>query len=685
MLIGLIAFAMVAFLFMDVFSNNFGGGGPQQQGLGIVEGVELDERTFNDRLEEATNNYRASSPDARVDETTRNEIRQSVWDAMVQEVLSEKEYEEIGLSVGTEEMLSMITGTEPHPMIRQAFSDPNTGEFNSANVVGFIRNLDQFDETQQNAWFQIEKTIKQDRLAQKYLSMVSKGLSNTTAEAKEAYLAQNKKADVDFVLLEYFEIPDSTITVSESELNEYYKENKESFLQDESAKLEYVVFDVIPTPEDSILVLQEATSLIDGFKESNSRMDYADLNSDIKVDKSYVAEEEYESVVADTLLGLDTGIVIGPYIEEGFYKASCIMDKKPWPDSVRARHILISSANDAAGAEATIDSIIDQLNAGVPFEFLAQRSDDASNKDKGGDLGYFAEGMMVQAFNDSAFNGEVGKIMKVATQFGFHAVEVTDKKDFKPSVQVATLAVEIVPSDGTFNTIYQIANVFQGENRTYESFENSINEGGLNKRIEESLTKDALSITGITDSRQIIRWIFRDAKEKDVSDVFTCGSSYVVAALAQMRKEGTAPLEYVKDQIASDLAREKKAEMLANRLREARSSSTDLESIATAVGSTLRPVTDMSFGASFISGIGSEPALVGQIYRSTEGSIQGPVEGSRGVYLFQVNKFTEPEDIGDYTMQKTQSEYFMQSRVQSELFDVLKNRSKIEDNRFLFY
>jgi peptidyl-prolyl cis-trans isomerase D len=88
-------------------------------------------------------------------------------------------------------------------------------------------------------------------------------------------------------------------------------------------------------------------------------------------------------------------------------------------EQVHARHILVAD-------EATAKDVLAQLAAGKSWEELAASlSLDTSNADKGGDLGWFGRGTMVQAFEDAAFAASVGEIVgPVKTDFGWHVIQV---------------------------------------------------------------------------------------------------------------------------------------------------------------------------------------------------------------------------------------------------------------------
>jgi parvulin-like peptidyl-prolyl isomerase len=108
-------------------------------------------------------------------------------------------------------------------------------------------------------------------------------------------------------------------------------------------------------------------------------------------------------------------------------------------EQVRARHILISVAEDATDAEeqaalAKAISITNQLKDGADFATLAEKySDDTSSAANGGDLGFFGRGQMVSEFEDAAFSLPVGEISDpVRSQFGYHIIQVEERNPGQP-------------------------------------------------------------------------------------------------------------------------------------------------------------------------------------------------------------------------------------------------------------
>ena len=91
-------------------------------------------------------------------------------------------------------------------------------------------------------------------------------------------------------------------------------------------------------------------------------------------------------------------------------------------DEVKASHILVKTEQEA------ID-LYNKINEGLAFEEAAKDYSLCPSGQEGGDLGYFGRGVMVNPFEDAAFELEVGKVSNpVKTQFGWHLILVTDKK-----------------------------------------------------------------------------------------------------------------------------------------------------------------------------------------------------------------------------------------------------------------
>lgn len=141
----------------------------------------------------------------------------------------------------------------------------------------------------------------------------------------------------------------------------------------------------------------------------------------------------------ETCYKLKKGEVYSEPVRTQFgYHLIKVTDRRPRIPEIRASHILIElkpgfTSEDSAKALEKIRTIKEKIDLGEDFAELAKEfSEDEGTKSLGGDLGFFSRRMMVQPFDEAAFNLEVGQVSDIVkTQFGYHLIKVTDKKQIK--------------------------------------------------------------------------------------------------------------------------------------------------------------------------------------------------------------------------------------------------------------
>ena len=486
LMVAIIGLAILSFLLMDVFSGNGIFGGPPSNTVGEIDGDEIGLMSFETRINEAVENYKINSQQDKVDDQTLGMLRENVWNELIREKILGTSYKQLGLAVSAEELFDMVQGTNINPSVRQAFSNPQTGEFDRAQVVQFLRNLSEQPEDVQRRWFNFEKYIKSERENQKYNNLVNKGLYVPKFFASSYNKNNTLQANGRFILMDYALIGDSTIEASEKELKAYYNNHKKDYeSKDEIRAVDYLVFDVLASEEDDARALKQMTELREQFIASADDSLFVALNSDLPFDDNFVAASALVSEVQKQLFaGITTG-VSDVYREGDFYKMTKMIIRTARPDSVKARHILVRINEGEAPevAKARADSLFALAKNGGDFAALAKaNSADPGSAEKGGDLGFFAEGMMVKPFNDAAFGGKKGDMVVVQSEFGFHIINITDQKGRKEVAKFATIANKIEPSTDTYRDVYAKAGKFLSATKDADAFEKNIEEQGLVKR-----------------------------------------------------------------------------------------------------------------------------------------------------------------------------------------------------------
>jgi peptidyl-prolyl cis-trans isomerase D len=524
-------------------------------------------------------------------------------------------------------------------------------------------------------------------LFNKYLTLVRKGLGVTSLQTKRAVNDRTSKVNFDYAVASYQSISDSLVNVSNSDIKAYYKSHQNEYKQTASRDIEYVVFPILPSEADVNDAEAWIQKALPDFIGASDPAQYVTLNSDSKFDSKYYKASELPENVRAWAFTSSVGSLLNIYRDGDSFKASRLVDVKMMPDSVKARHILIGlrsqSAEEREKAKAKADSIMNVLKRGGNWDQLAAKfSDDPGSKDKGGDLGWFPSGMMVPEFDKASFSSSKGEIKVVETQFGFHVLQVVDRGKEEKKVQIATLERKIVPSSYTTSQVYNKAAAFAGNNRDYEKFAAAADQNKYTRRVANNLLQNDRSIAGLEQPRELIRWAFR-AKKGDVSDVMQFGENYVVAALTTVREEGIAPLKQVAADVKVRVIREKKAELLMDKVKKAMSGKTDIYAVAQAIGANVEKAENVSFSSLTLPYAGIEPAVIGVASVSAEGKLAGPIKGNNGVFVLTITSSVKEE--GDANAEKYRIANMYQSRSYYEVFEALKNNAGVVDKRYNFY
>jgi peptidyl-prolyl cis-trans isomerase D len=687
LLVGIIAVALLVFILESALESGNRFFSSNRTKVGEIAGKEISIQEFEAKVEEAVAAEKQRSQRNTIDENMMDNIRTQVWNQFLIDNVLKTKYEELGVAVSEDELFDMVQGKNPHPSVKQAFTNPQTGVFDPAQVITFLKNMDK-DETgdTKRRWLQFESAIKEERVANKFNTMVKKGLYLTKAEINRDNTARNRFMEFTYVFKSYTTQPDSLFKVSEDDLKKVYNETKNKYKQNnESRDIDFVYFDIQPSNEDRTEAQNQIMKLVPEFQTSTNDSDFVNANADTKFVEKYVGRTEINPVL-DTLMRASIGTVIGPYNEGNIIKVSKLSGVKMMPDSVKARHILIKIENgNAKAATAKADSLKKLIKAGQKFEDLAKTfSTDQGSAVKGGDLGFFRSGMMVKPFNDACFNGKVGDMPIVESQFGVHLIEITGRGAETKKMLISTIDREVAPSTKTMQDVYAKASTFAGQNTNQEAFDAAVKKDNLNKMQAPNIDPLARQVSMLNNARALVRWVY-EAKKGDVSKVIDVDSKYVVAVLTSVREKGIAPLDAVRKQVEMEAIKEKKAEKFIAEINSKAGSANSIEQYAQAMGLPIDTARNITFSGPYLPKSGRELELVGKLSVTKSGTLVKPMKGENGVLVAQLNKITEAPAVTDYKQAAMQISQQMTGRVDYEMFEALKEKANIEDNRANFY
>ncbi|HPD65906.1 MAG TPA: SurA N-terminal domain-containing protein [Bacteroidia bacterium] len=686
--VGAIFISILAFIISDAFQSNSIFFGRNKMVVGVIDGEKISYQEFLSRLDVEIDKHMKQTQSSSVDETTRDQLRERLWNKYQDEIIYNREYEALGLAFSSEELSYTVSGPNPHPAVQSFFTNPKTQQFDRNLLVNFLKNMDQYPEYKE-IWLDFEEELAKETLKQKYFDLVKSGFYLTNLEAKDIYYAKNKFASFDYVMLPLRDVADSLVEPTDAEIEKYYKKHKEKYKTEESRTIDYVYFDVNPTKEDSLTLFNQLLQLREEFKNTKNDSLFVNVHSDEQFDTQYRKPGYYAKEFDNVFFTIDSkDTVIGPIFDKGFYRIAKLVDKKA--DSItyyRVSHILIkpkgATNQDTLDALKRARELMAEARTTDFSELAIRYSDDKGSAIRGGDLEWFKDGDMVKPFMEAVKRMKKGDMTVVKSEFGAHLIKCTNNPNTKV-IRLAVVSKRIEPSPSTYQDIYAKAVKFRSKIKKVEDFENAAREMELNKMNAPEVRPVDRDIAGLPNAKVVVSWAYRE-KKGAISDVLDVENRYVVAALTEVYFKGTAPLEKVKEQVKQEVLKEKKQQYLLKKFEEVQKSANSIEDIAKALGRGVEKITNASFEMPFITGLGEEKLLMGYVFGSEKGKLSQPIPGENAVYQFVLKGFSdvqEPKDLSDIKKDKISS---MQSMSQYTAMEALKELADIKDLRYKFF
>jgi len=686
-LVIVIGFALFAFIAGEVihYGSSFFHG--DNTTLAEIAGEKVSYADFDQKVQDNTNNFKQQSHQTDITPQITSYIQATTWDEELREVILNKEMDKLGLVVGEDEMKSLIQGDNPSPQIVQAFGDPQTGQLDRAKLNNFLTNVTnaKADDPVLPRWQAFVEHIKSDKRTEKYMALITNGLYVNSLDAKDDYEAKNKLVNFKYVRLDYASIPDSKVTLTDDDYENYYNDHKNEYKNPEELRsLEYVTFNASPSKDDSTVIKAQVDKLVPDFKASTNDSLFVEVNADTKNPIVYQRKGQLDPKIDSIMFGATPGFVYGPYLSGGSYKISKLVDARIGPDSVKARHILLPITAGVDKALVTADSLKKLLAADKSFADLAKMySIDKGSAEKGGDLGTFGRGTMVPVFEDAVFNGKKGDITIVTSQFGVHLIEIEDQKGSSKVVKVATVDKALTASSTTQSAAYSKAQAFLGA-LNKDNFDAQAKQSGLVPKTANDVNSVASGFGAVQNARDVVRWAYK-GDVGDISDqVYTVGDQYLVARLIEIKPAGILSLDAVKAQIKPLVLNAVKGKILSDKLQSALSGSSNIAQVAQKAGAQALSLQNIVFANPVIPGASAEYKVVGTIFGSQPGKLSAPVEGQIGVFVFAVDNFIKPAPLTNAVREREQIGQLLLQRSSQEVFEALKDKANVKDYRVKF-
>lgn len=700
-LISIIGLGLFAFIAEEGFRSCEASRNDQRQQVGKVLGEKVNVQDFQKLIDEYTEVIKMQQGVDNLNEMQMNQVKDMVWQTYIQTKVVEDEAKKIGLTV-TDAELQNILAEGTNPMLMQTpFVNRQTGRFDVNSLKKFIADY----KTQQTAnpqmaaqyqtlykyWTFIERTLRQQILAQKYQSLLAGCILSNPVEAKLSYKEENEESSIQLATFAYSTIDDSKIKVQDADLKAKYDELKERFKQNvESRDIKYVTVRVEPSPADRAELQQTfkkyTTDLAAASEPANIVRKSTSLVNYLGIP---VAKTAYPNDIADKLDSMAVGQTYGPFETkmDNSMNVVKLISKQLLPDSVQYRQIQVIGKTPAE-AQKRADSIYTALNAGATFETIAKKYGQTGEKVWMTTAQYQNAPSLdadTKTYIGTLNNSGVNELKNIKIGQGNLIVQVVDRRAMINKYTAAVIKKTIDFSKDTYSKAYNKFSSFVSANQTPESIQKNAKSSGYTVQDAKDITTSTHTLVGINATREAMKWLF-DAKEGEISPMYECGNNdqLLLVVLDKIHPKGYRSYDdpQVKEFLKAEVLRDKKAEQLMAKAK-------DVKNIAAAQakGAKVDAVNQITFAAPvFVMSVGaSEPALSGAVTATAKGKFSSrPVKGNAGVYVFEVTGRTMRPGKFDA---KTEEQKTRQKALQyaGNFMNELILKANIEDNRYLFF
>ena len=700
-LISILGFALFAFIAEELFRSCESSRNESRQQVGEVLGDKVNVQDFQKLVDEYTNVIKMTQGRDNLTDDDLNQVKDVVWNTFVQTEIISKEASKLGLQV-TDQELQNILNAGTNPMLLQTpFVNQQTGRFDANLLKKFLAEYKQAQTTNPqmaeqyqgiyNFWTFIEKSLRQQVLAQKYQSLLAGCLISNPVSAKMAYTDENQESNIQLASFAYSSINDNKVKISDADLKAKYEELKPRFKQyEETRSIKYVDYQVLPSASDRAALNKTVAGYVQSLKETADPVEIV-RNSGSLVTYLGIPQTKaaFPTDIAARLDSMAVGSTSAPVENklDNTINVVKLISKVQFPDSVQFRAIQVGGATPADAAK-TADSIFTALKSGAEFEAIAKKYGQTGEKNWITSNQYQNATSMdadTKSYIESLNTLPVNEIKNLKLTQGNLILQITDRKAMTDKYVAAVIKKPIEFSKNTYSAAFNKFSQFVSESQTLEAMQKNASKYGYKVQERMDIRNSEHYVAGIHGTREALKWIF-ETDENKVSQLYECGDNdhLLVLVMTKINKKGYRSLddENVKNYVKQEVLRDKKAEMLMAKVKGVNSISA-----AKAKGAQVSAVNQVTFAAPvFVQSTGmSEPALSGAVAATAKGKFSSAaVKGNGGVYLFQVlEKKMRPVKFNAKEYEQRQRQKMMQYA--GNFMQELYINANVKDNRYLFF
>lgn len=670
----IIALALVSFIIDPKILEAFTKG--DRDNIGELLGEKITYAEFTREVDALTQQYEARSGQ-RIPSNMYGIVREQAWNSIIQSRVYDNLFTQVGLEVEGEELSDMLYGNNIAPIVRQQFTNPETGVFDKDIVVENVKALLQ-DPARKSQWLVFEDNLKSQRLHSKFMNVLSKSNYTTNADAENGLAKNEKQVDFDFVKIPFATASD--VEVSDADIAKLYAEKKSQMVRDaETRNISYVEFDIVPSEKDEQRVKDEVATIYQELQTAKDPMYFAKLNSDERKYDGYIRKSNLNDNLK-SLFAAKLGTTLSPEKTGEFYTMAKLVDRKVLADSVELKAILVTAGIENADVAKKADSLVNLFKARKKTfdQLIAENSQDPRQSE----IGW----QNIKSFSkDLAEKFELAKKKSVFTfkvQAGTVIYYVANKSKAVKQVKIAQIVKYVDPSQETVKNIFKQASEFVAN---YSDINKYLAEPTKAKRSAVGLEKMSLTVNNLQDSRSLVRAAFDAEKAGMLTDhtggaIFDFEDKYVVAYLTSASPAGEPSLASVKEEMRIEAMADKKFASLAKNLKK----EANITAYAAETKQDVKEANAVRFSNYYIPGIGAEPTVIAKTFKLEKDQVSAPIKGVDALYLVQV------KNVYEASITKEKIALYKNSMKQArlselEVYNSLKEKANLVDNRYTFY
>ncbi len=651
----IIAGALLAFIFSLKSEMGFSGNDPE---VGSINGKDVSYSEFLAAYEDVKSQMGELNTDQAAQQALAN-----TWQILLTDQVFVPGFNKLGLAVGAEEHKAMVRGERASNVMMSLFGNPQTGEYSTEAVSAFLAQVESNPQAQK-MWSFLSKQADIDRAMVKFNTLIQKGAYATALEVERGVKSANDSYNGRYVVCRYNTIADSLVTVSDSQIKDYYKAHKNQYKQTPYRTISLVEFEVTPTDADKAAVEADAKAAAEQFATAADVKVFSRENRHVSIAQSYITAAQ---MTADEKAALTAGKMYGPALVADEWRAARAIEVRNVPEKYTLSHIVLNYTDDKLA-----DSLVTVAKKG-DFAALASQYSLAQTAADGGNIGEITYASLSQEFADALIGKKKGDVVKVSTGNAIQIIKVEGVSAIQKHYKVASLVYPIVASQNTQREVHNAASLFAvtAKNDGYQATVDAQSQASRTVNVE----KASRSIYGLDGhSLEVVFWANK-AKVGDVSELIKLDNNhYVVATLTAINDNEYRTVNEVASQIKATLIKEKKFPMLVEKMNGA-----TLEEIAAAVEGEVKTFENVKLDAYYVPGIGVEPRVLGAIASLEQGKLSAPIFGASGVFVVATDSVKTADEAQTIEAEKVKQQATAEQQAARALY-AIQEAAKIEDN-----